>query len=282
MQVASTLEQPQRRLSVGPRDAALRAARTCYDHLAGQLGVALADAMVARGYADWLATAASSRMPASDSSVASASSGCAAGAPRQAHGRVLCRPCLDWSERRPHLAGAIGAALCSHSLEKTWVRRLERHAPPSRSRPRAGACFARISARGSVARHDAVIHSPVGCVSILKVLLVRGILGWASAIRLAALLGVQEVNQVHPALGQGLADNIVEVLVQHFANAFENCGSCIAAWGLSPMFGSSRAHGTTDQRSCRFRRQKLAGSTLESLIASWSWTAVNGGFSFRL
>src|SRR5262245_54728890 len=51
MQVASTLEPSSRRLTVGPRDAALRTARTCYDHLAGRLGVALADAMVASGYA---------------------------------------------------------------------------------------------------------------------------------------------------------------------------------------------------------------------------------------
>ena len=52
MQVASNLEPSRTRLSVGPRDAALRSARTCYDHLAGRLGVALADAMVAGGYAD--------------------------------------------------------------------------------------------------------------------------------------------------------------------------------------------------------------------------------------
>ena len=51
MQVASALE-PRRSISVGPRDAALRAARTCYDHLAGRLGVALADALVAGGYAE--------------------------------------------------------------------------------------------------------------------------------------------------------------------------------------------------------------------------------------
>src|SRR6185503_3423736 len=51
MQVASDL-QPARRLTVGPRDAALRQARTCYDHLAGRLGVALADALVAGGYAE--------------------------------------------------------------------------------------------------------------------------------------------------------------------------------------------------------------------------------------
>ena len=76
-----------------------------------------------------------------------------------------------------------------------------------------------------------MIHSPVGCVSILKVLLVRGILGWASAIRLAALLGVEKMNQVHPAMRQGLADNIVELIVEHLANAFDDRD---AAWGLLP------------------------------------------------
>ena len=40
-------------------------------------------------------------------------------------GPVLCRPCLDWSERRPHLAGAVGAALCTHSLDQGWIRRIE-------------------------------------------------------------------------------------------------------------------------------------------------------------
>ena len=39
--------------------------------------------------------------------------------------RILCRPCLDWSERRPHLAGAIGAALCSHCFDNGWIRRIE-------------------------------------------------------------------------------------------------------------------------------------------------------------
>lgn len=37
--------------------------------------------------------------------------------------RLLCRPCLDWSERRPHLAGRLGAALCSHCFAEGWVRR---------------------------------------------------------------------------------------------------------------------------------------------------------------
>src|ERR1043166_5042472 len=52
MQVASDLEPSRKPLTVGPRDAALRRARTCYDHLAGQLGVALADALVEHGHAE--------------------------------------------------------------------------------------------------------------------------------------------------------------------------------------------------------------------------------------
>src|SRR5262245_45745376 len=126
MQVASTLEpSSQRRLTVGPRDAALRAARTCYDHLAGRLGVALADAMVASGYTEL----------GSDGGIVTDAGlgflgriGIDVEALQARRGkrpaRVLCRPCLDWSERRPHLAGAIGAALCTHCLEKKWVRRL--------------------------------------------------------------------------------------------------------------------------------------------------------------
>jgi len=125
MQVASDLEPPQPRLAVGPRDVALRAARTCYDHLAGQLGVALADAMVAGGYAEL----ASDGGIMTDLGIAflgrigiDVDSLLARRGKRST--RVLCRPCLDWSERRPHLAGAVGAALCAHSFEKNWIRRI--------------------------------------------------------------------------------------------------------------------------------------------------------------
>jgi len=38
---------------------------------------------------------------------------------------VLCRPCLDWSERRLHLGGRVGAVLCAHSMQRGWTRRLE-------------------------------------------------------------------------------------------------------------------------------------------------------------
>jgi len=126
MRVASDLEPATRRVVVGPRDAALRAARTCYDHLAGRLGVALADALVAGGHAEL----------AGDGGLITETGAAFLGkvgidvealqAPRGSRAqRILCRPCLDWSERRPHLAGAVGAAICSHSLTKGWVRRID-------------------------------------------------------------------------------------------------------------------------------------------------------------
>lgn len=125
MQVASGLEPARPPLSVGPRDAALRAARTCYDHLAGRLGVALADALVAGGYAE-LATDAGVVTDAGLELLGRLGIDVDALLARRGKhtARVLCRPCLDWSERRPHLAGAVGAALCTHSLGNGWIRRI--------------------------------------------------------------------------------------------------------------------------------------------------------------
>jgi hypothetical protein len=126
MQVASDLTPTRRTLTVGPRDAALRAARTCYDHLAGRLGVALADAMVSGGQVELAGDAG----VVTDSGIALLGrigidiDGLAPTRGRTGR-RVLCRPCLDWSERRPHLAGAVGAALCARALDKGWVRRIE-------------------------------------------------------------------------------------------------------------------------------------------------------------
>ena len=120
MRVASRSEP--KRLATGPRDAGLRAARTCYDHLAGRLGVALADALVASGHAE-LASDAGMLTPRGTRFLARL--GIDIDALGQSSRRVLCRPCLDWSERRPHLAGAVGAALCTHSFSQNWIRRVE-------------------------------------------------------------------------------------------------------------------------------------------------------------
>ena len=124
MQVASALEPP-RPLVVGPRDAALRIARTCYDHLAGRLGVALADALVAGGYAELADDAGlmtNTGLKLLDHIGIDVDRLLARRGKRSA--RILCRPCLDWSERRPHLAGAVGAAICAHCFTKGWIRRV--------------------------------------------------------------------------------------------------------------------------------------------------------------
>jgi hypothetical protein len=125
MQVASGVE-PGRPVVVGPREAALRTARTCYDHLAGRLGVALADAMVDRGYVELGLDAGLLTEPGTEllHRIGIDPATLAGSAGRRAK-RVMCRPCLDWSERRPHLAGAVGAALCTHSLNRGWVRRID-------------------------------------------------------------------------------------------------------------------------------------------------------------
>lgn len=101
----------------GPADPALRKARVCYDHLAGEMGVAMLDALVAKrrlaartlkltsdgeeflhGFGIDVVNLASSRRP-------------------------MCRPCLDWSMRRAHLAGALGAGLLERMLELGWAKR---------------------------------------------------------------------------------------------------------------------------------------------------------------
>ena len=100
-------------------DPELRRARTCYDHIAGELGVAIADRLVKRGAVelsdDGAAVTPSGRALLSNVGLTLESP--------QGGRRPLCRPCLDWSERRPHLAGTLGAALLERSLSKGLLRR---------------------------------------------------------------------------------------------------------------------------------------------------------------
>lgn len=122
MQVAAATPAP-RPVFTGPRDVALRAGRTCYDHLAGSLGVALTDALVARRHVE-LDNEAGIVTTAGAQALAAIGVDIAALKPR-GPGRLLCRPCLDWSERRPHLGGALGAALCARCFEQGWIKRIE-------------------------------------------------------------------------------------------------------------------------------------------------------------
>jgi DNA-binding transcriptional ArsR family regulator len=116
---AFTTPERRPRLVVGPREAALRRLRTCYDHLAGEVAVGIADRMQTRGQLE-LSHDGAALTPDGEAFVRSL--GLDLDASRAAR-RVFCRPCLDWSERRLHLAGAVGAALCTLSLERGWFRR---------------------------------------------------------------------------------------------------------------------------------------------------------------
>ncbi|HEX6911604.1 MAG TPA: helix-turn-helix transcriptional regulator, partial [Longimicrobium sp.] len=91
----------------GPADADLRRARVCYDHLAGEAGVRLLERLRDRGL---VAGADDALALTADGEAWCARAGIDL-APLRARRRRLCRACLDWSERRAHLAGGLGAAL---------------------------------------------------------------------------------------------------------------------------------------------------------------------------
>lgn len=107
---------PQR-VRPGPRDAAMRVARVCYDHLAGEQAVAMLDRLVDKNILlredkeIRLGPAAASHFAAIGIDVYTK--------PR----RPVCRACLDWSVRRSHLAGTLGAAILDKIISEKWARR---------------------------------------------------------------------------------------------------------------------------------------------------------------
>ncbi|RSZ59212.1 helix-turn-helix transcriptional regulator [Massilia atriviolacea] len=107
------------RLRSSPREPALRKARVCYDHLAGELGVLMYERLLARGA--FAMDAAGLRLTGAGSAMVGAIGvdlAAAAGTRR-----AFCRTCLDWSERRHHLAGTLGDALLARFEELGWARR---------------------------------------------------------------------------------------------------------------------------------------------------------------
>jgi DNA-binding transcriptional ArsR family regulator len=115
----------------GPRDAAMRLARSCYDHLAGRLGVAIADALTRRGFVhldDGIGRVSG------DGRGFLADLGIDIDALSAAK-RPLCRTCLDWSERRLHISGKLGAALLDRTVALGWLARV----PKSRTLRISGA-----------------------------------------------------------------------------------------------------------------------------------------------
>jgi DNA-binding transcriptional ArsR family regulator len=99
----------------------LRAARTCYDHIAGALGVALHDRMKALGWLSVLRTPDGIQCDVTKAGAKALETiGLDVEGARARRRRFACA-CLDWSERRPHLGGALGAALLTLALERKWV-----------------------------------------------------------------------------------------------------------------------------------------------------------------
>ena len=120
MSYLEPLEERPRTLRAVATTAALAGARTCYDHLAGRLGVAVTDAMTRKGLLDQ-----SGGIALTDAGGAWLTSalGIDLDALRQGR-RPLVRVCVDWTERRPHLAGAAGAHICRRFEDNGWIRRI--------------------------------------------------------------------------------------------------------------------------------------------------------------
>jgi DNA-binding transcriptional ArsR family regulator len=97
----------------------MRNARMCYDHVAGRLGVTLADALREHQHVEF-ADDGGVVTPSGEAFFAKLGVDISAA---RANRRAFCRPCLDWSERRTHLAGAVGAALARRLMENRWIAR---------------------------------------------------------------------------------------------------------------------------------------------------------------
>ena len=116
----AAFEVPARFTPRSARDDRMRLARTCYDYLAGRVGVAITDVLVRRGHIAL----------SEDGGEVSASGlafldgfGVDLSAPPSSGRRLFCKPCLDWTERRVHLAGRLGAALACRCFERGWLVR---------------------------------------------------------------------------------------------------------------------------------------------------------------
>ncbi len=108
--------------SPGPRDPQLRRARICYDHLAGEMGTMMFESMLARGDLARAGKGITLTGTGQDFVRDFLPAGLAEGL--AGHSRApLCRECLDWSERRSHLAGRLGRAMLARMIELGWAQR---------------------------------------------------------------------------------------------------------------------------------------------------------------
>lgn len=108
-----------KRARPGPKEEAMRDARVCYDHLAGRHAVAMFDSFIERDIlvSDGGGVSLGGKGPGFFEAVGIELSDL------ESKRRPLCRSCLDWSVRRTHLAGTLGAAILDNLIDKRWVRR---------------------------------------------------------------------------------------------------------------------------------------------------------------
>ena len=119
IKLVAAIEVPPRYQPRSARDDALRFARTCYDHLAGSVAVAIADALTASGY-----IALGDDGGEVTETGARFLTGLGVDLTSQLRSRrIFCRPCLDWSERRYHVAGHVGSEICRCCLQRGWFAR---------------------------------------------------------------------------------------------------------------------------------------------------------------
>ena len=109
------------RTRTGPKDPALRHARVCYNHLAGDLGVRMMDSLLAKNFltpeSEGLGLTPAGRAFMTDFAIDLT--------PLDAARRPLCKSCLDWSNRRSHLAGPLGSALLTRVYSLGWAKRID-------------------------------------------------------------------------------------------------------------------------------------------------------------
>jgi len=120
LKVVAAVELPPRHRPRSANDDALRFARSCYDHLAGQIGVAITDALVAMRHI--VLTDEGGEVTSSGERFLSAFGVDLTLRTR----RIFCQPCLDWSERRYHLKGLVGARILDRLLELEWLKSVSR------------------------------------------------------------------------------------------------------------------------------------------------------------
>ena len=208
------------RVRTGPKDPALRRARICYDHLAGDLGVQMLDSLkkqrlVRQKKQDIELTAGGARFLENALQI----SGEMLAHPR----RPVCKACLDWSERRHHLAGTLGAAIMTRFTELKWAAR---DAPPAAASSISAAPARSASRRCSaITNSGAAIRGPVVMPGF-----VPPSLFFCYALRVDARVAWAKIRSRSHSLGIQIA---VINFARHSTSQIFNVSNC--AWTIMTM-----------------------------------------------